>query len=47
MKRGLPSTFVYRDLPKPRESYVMKRGEYNQPGEKVEPGVPFGSTYIN
>lgn len=39
-EKGLPSTFVYRDLPKPRESYVMKRGEYNQPGEKVEPGTP-------
>jgi hypothetical protein len=36
----VPSTFVYRDLAKPRQSYVMKRGEYNQPGEKVEPGTP-------
>jgi len=35
-----PSTFIFRDLPKPRESYVMKRGEYNQPGEKVEPMTP-------
>ncbi len=39
-EKSLPSTFVYRDLPKPRQSYVMKRGEYNQPGKKVEPGVP-------
>lgn len=39
-EKGLPSTFVYRDLAKQRPSYVMKRGEYNQPGEKVEPGTP-------
>ena len=39
-EKRLPSTFVYRDLSKPRQSFVMKRGEYNQPGEKVEPGVP-------
>lgn len=39
-EKSVPSTFVYRDLAKPRQSYVMKRGEYNQPGEKVEPGTP-------
>lgn len=37
---SLPSTFVFRDLPKPRPSHVMIRGEYDQPGEKVEPGTP-------
>ena len=37
---SFPSTFVFRDLPKPRQSYVMKRGEYDQPGEKVEPMTP-------
>lgn len=37
---SFPSTFVFRDLPKPRESHVMIRGEYDQPGEKVEPMTP-------
>ena len=37
---SIPSTFVFRDLPQPRESFVMLRGQYNKPGEKVEPGVP-------
>ncbi|HVX15720.1 MAG TPA: PSD1 and planctomycete cytochrome C domain-containing protein [Pirellulales bacterium] len=37
---GIPSTFVFRDLPQPRESFVMLRGQYNKPGEKVEPAVP-------
>ncbi|HWB11918.1 MAG TPA: PSD1 and planctomycete cytochrome C domain-containing protein [Pirellulales bacterium] len=38
--QSIPSTFVFRDLPQPRESFVMLRGQYNKPGERVEPGVP-------
>jgi mono/diheme cytochrome c family protein len=37
---SIPSTFVYKDLPAPRESFVMMRGAYDKPGEKVEPDVP-------
>jgi len=37
---SFPSTFVWKDLPQPRESFVMTRGQYNTPGEKVEPGTP-------
>jgi len=37
---SVPSTFVYRDLPTPRESFVMIRGEYDKPGEKVKPNTP-------
>ncbi|MBU6239962.1 MAG: DUF1553 domain-containing protein [Planctomycetes bacterium] len=37
---AIPSTFIYRDNPKPRPSFVMLRGQYNQPGEPVQPGVP-------
>ena len=33
-------TFIYRDLDQPRESFVMMRGQYDKPGDKVEPGVP-------
>ncbi|MHB8970134.1 MAG: PSD1 and planctomycete cytochrome C domain-containing protein [Pirellulaceae bacterium] len=33
-------TFMYRDLDQPRESFVMLRGQYDKPGEKVEPGIP-------
>jgi len=33
-------TFVMADLPKPRESFVMKRGQYDNPGEKVSRNVP-------
>jgi hypothetical protein len=38
--KSIPSTFIFTELEKPRESFVMLRGEYNQPGEKVEPGTP-------
>lgn len=33
-------TLIFRDLPTPRESFVMVRGQYDKPGDKVEPGVP-------
>lgn len=36
---AIPSTFIYKDNPTPRESFVMLRGQYNQPGEKVQPNV--------
>ena len=36
----VPSTFVFKDLPKPRESFVMIRGQYDTRGEKVTPGTP-------
>jgi len=37
---SIPSTFVFRDLPNPRDSFIMMRGQYDKPGEKVEPGTP-------
>ena len=37
---SMHSTFIYRDLPKPRESFVMLRGAYDKPGDKVEPDTP-------
>lgn len=36
----IPSTFVWKDLDKPRDSFVMTRGAYDKPGEKVTRGVP-------
>lgn len=37
---SIPSTFIWKDLDRPRQSHVMQRGAYDQPGEKVEPGTP-------
>ena len=38
--KDTPLTFVMADLPKPRKSFVMKRGAYDQPGEPVSRNVP-------
>lgn len=37
---SIPSTFVFKDLATPRNSFVMMRGAYDKPGDKVEPAVP-------
>ncbi len=36
----IPATFIMADLPEPRESFVMLRGQYDKPGEKVARGTP-------
>lgn len=38
--KSAPGTFIYRDLPKPRDSFVMIRGQYDRRGEKVSPDTP-------
>lgn len=37
---SVAGTFVYHDLPKPRESFVMLRGQYDKPGDPVTPDTP-------
>jgi hypothetical protein len=37
--KSIPQTFIWNDLGKPRDSFVMVRGQYDKPGEKVEPGT--------
>ena len=40
IEKNTPITFVMADLPEARESFVMIRGQYDKPGEKVSRGVP-------
>ncbi|MBS0205603.1 MAG: PSD1 domain-containing protein [Planctomycetes bacterium] len=40
IEESIPGTFIFRDLDKPRDAFVMQRGQYDKPGEKVEPNVP-------
>ena len=40
LEESIPGTFIFKELDKPREAFVMLRGQYDKPGEKVEPGVP-------
>ncbi len=39
LESEIPGTFIFNDRPKPREAFVMKRGQYDQKGEAVEPGT--------
>jgi hypothetical protein len=36
----IPATLIMADLPQARESFVMMRGQYDKPGEKVTRGTP-------
>ena len=36
----LPNTMVMKELPQPREAFVLIRGEYDKHGEKVVRGLP-------
>jgi mono/diheme cytochrome c family protein len=37
---ALPAVMVMRDMPTERETFVLHRGEYDKPGERVAAGVP-------
>jgi hypothetical protein len=41
-EKTIPSAMVMEDLPKPRPTYLLKRGQYDQPDktQQFEPGVP-------
>lgn len=36
----IPTTMVMREMPAPRPTHVLIRGQYDQPGPRVEPGAP-------
>lgn len=40
IESALTRVMVMGDMPKPRDTFVLNRGLYNEPGEKVLPGVP-------
>lgn len=40
LDNAIPTTMVMQELDKPRDSFILIRGQYNQKGEKVTPGVP-------
>jgi hypothetical protein len=37
---AIPTTMVMADLPQPRETFLLVRGQYDKHGEKVSHGVP-------
>jgi hypothetical protein len=40
LQESIPTTMVMQELPRPRDTFVLKRGEYDKRGEKVSPGLP-------
>ena len=40
IERDIVTTMVAKERGKMRETFMLSRGEYDKPGEKVEPGVP-------
>ncbi|MFO1483704.1 MAG: PSD1 and planctomycete cytochrome C domain-containing protein [Verrucomicrobiaceae bacterium] len=36
----IPATFIMADLPQQRESFIMERGQYDKPKDKVTHGTP-------
>ena len=38
--KAMPTTMVMQEMAKPRDAFILKRGEYDKPGEKVTMGVP-------
>lgn len=40
VKKAILSTMVMKELPAPRDAFLLKRGEYDHPGDKVDRGLP-------
>jgi hypothetical protein len=40
LERSFPTVMVMAERPQRRDTYVLLRGAYDKPGEKVAPGVP-------
>ena len=40
LEKSIPKVMIMADAPKPRKTFILKTGLYNQPGEEVTPGVP-------
>jgi hypothetical protein len=40
LDKKIPTTMVMQEMPKPRETFMLIRGQYDKKGEKVTPGVP-------
>jgi hypothetical protein len=39
-EHAIPTVMVMEEMPKPRETFLLQRGVYDRPGERVERGTP-------
>lgn len=44
--KTLTAVMIMRDLPTPRQTHVLTRGQYDQPAEKVSAGTPVSLTVL-
>lgn len=40
LDESIPTVMVMEEMPTPRETHILIRGQYDRPGDKVTPGVP-------
>lgn len=40
LEKSIDATFIMADLPEKRDAFVMIRGQYDKPGDKVTPNTP-------
>ena len=40
LEESIPTTMVMKEMKKPRETFVLGRGDYRNHGDKVSPNVP-------
>ena len=40
LKKNIPTTLIFKETATPKEAFILDRGAYDQPGEKVERAVP-------
>src|SRR5262249_23875660 len=40
LDKQIPTTMVMEEMPKPRDTFVLVRGQYDKKGQKVAPSVP-------
>ena len=40
LEKAIPTTMVMSEMAKPRDSFILLRGQYDRQGEKVTPGMP-------
>src|SRR5579871_3906989 len=40
LEKRIPTTMIMQEMPKPRETFLLVRGQYDKKGEKVTAGVP-------
>ncbi len=38
--KAIPTTMVMQEMDKSRDTFLLMRGQYDKPGEKVQPGTP-------